>query len=45
VLFAENRIELVLQFLAVDERELGGVEIPFASRAGMVAEFSEASRR
>jgi hypothetical protein len=29
VLFAENRIEVVLQLLAFDERELGGVEIPF----------------
>jgi hypothetical protein len=29
VLFAETRIEVVLQLLARDERELGGVEIPF----------------
>jgi hypothetical protein len=29
VLFAETRIEVVLKLLAYDERELGGVEIPF----------------
>lgn len=29
VLFAESRLEVVLKLLAFDERELGGVEIPF----------------